>query len=188
MGSNEGSNAVTADSDVIDMDEIKRRHTANAVDARDQADEFDGFLHGDHVTASKTGEQFYIPHKDLFDNGQQCRWDDMLFERESYDREDDITASDGTVIRRGDVKIPFRKNGKRVRSQIDATRFATDAEQQAVAVWGVDEARRADDAGVNFNEIPVAFGKQAARIARWRERDSKSASGDSGVASASNRD
>lgn len=169
-------------------EEVKRRHTANAVEAREQADEYDSLLRGDTVVGKKTGETFEIPHRDLFDNDQQARWDDMLAERQGYDREDDLTASDGTVIRRGDVLTPFRKNGKRIPSPIRPKGFATDAEQQAVAIWGLDGAKRAHAAGVVFNEIPVVFAKQAARIRRWREADSKSADRDSGVEAAPERD
>jgi len=170
----------------IDPD-VKRRHTANAVEAREQADEYDSLLRGDIIYGTN-GEEFEVPHRDLFDNDQQARWDDMLAERQGYDREDDLTASDGTVIRRGDVLTPFRKNGKRIPSLIRPKGFATDAEQQAVAIWGLDEAKRAHAAGVVFNEIPVVFAKQAARIRRWREADSKSADRDSGVEAAPERD
>lgn len=161
---------------------VKQKHAANAADAREQADEYDSLLSSDTIRGVKTGEEFTIPHRDLFDNDQQRRWDDMLAERESYDRAPDITASDGTVIRRGDVLLPLRKNGNRIPSLIHPDQFATDAEQQAIAIWGLDEAKRADAAGVNFNQIPVAFAKQARRIQRWRQADSKSADRDRGVA------
>lgn len=168
-------------------DPVKRLHTANAQDAREQADEFDSLLHSDTVVGAN-GEEFVVPHKDLFDNDQQERWDDMRFEREQYDREPDITASDGTVIRRGDTLTPFRKEGKRIPSLIRKGKYATDVEQQAIAIWGLDEAKRAYAAGVKFTEIPIIFGKQAFRIRKWREADSKSDASDSGVEAAADGD
>ncbi|OQZ97055.1 hypothetical protein BST10_10075 [Mycolicibacter algericus DSM 45454] len=167
--------------------EVIDRHTAHAEEAREQADEYDSLLRGDIIYGAN-GEPFEVPHRDLFSNAQQRRWDAMLAERQDYDREDDITASDGTVIRRGDILTPFRKNKKLVKSQIHPSELATDAEQQAIAIWGLDEAKRADKAGVVFNEIPVAFAKQARRIRKWREADSKSADRDSGVAAAADSD
>lgn len=171
----------TPDADTV------HRHTVNVAEAREQADEYDSLLRGDIVHGTN-GEAFEVPHRDLFSNEQQRRWDTMLAERQDYDREDDIKASDGTVIRRGDILIPFRKNGKRIKSQIHPGEFATETEQQAIAIWGLDEAKRADAAGVVFNEIPVVFAKQARRIRKWREADSKSADRDNGVAAAPERD
>lgn len=158
-------------------EEVRERHVVNAADARDQASEGGyGFLRSE-FRRDNNGEVWEIPHKDLFDSDQQDRWDDLLDELRGYDREPDVTAADGTVVRRGNLVQPHHKNGKRVRPSWP--------ERLAIVLWGKEGAARAKTGGINFNEIELIWGKQAEALTAKRLRDSKSVPGDSGMAPAS---
>ena len=151
--------------------ELKRRHTINAADAREQASEEFGFLRSTYVNVA--GEVFEIPHKDLFDPEQQERFDELASEVRTYDHEPDITASDGTIIRKGDPILPHHKNGKLVKPPY--------SQRLGVVLWGKDGADRYRQGGGNFNLIEITWARQARELAKWREADSKSVGRDSGL-------
>lgn len=164
---------------------VKRRHVINAVDAREQASEQLSFLASEfrRVAASPEhpdGEVFEIPHKDLFDPEQQDRYEEMLDEMRDYDREPDITSSDGVVVTRGELMVPHRRNGKRVKPAW--------SERLGIVLWGKDGAARFRSGGGNFNEIEIIWAKQSRALRKWRDADSKSIDGDGGVAPASDGD
>ncbi|BBU22162.1 hypothetical protein [Mycobacterium xenopi] len=167
-------------------DEIKHRHVVNAADAREQASEGRySFLRSEFRRAKPTpehpeGEVFEIPHKDLLDNEQQKRWDDLQDEMREYDREPDIVDPDGRVIAKGALVYPHRKNGKRIPT--------TWGERLAIVLWGKEGAARANAGGINFNEIEVIWGKQKIEMDRRLSADPKSGAGDPGVAPAPDRD
>lgn len=143
--------------------EIKKRHTQYASEARAQAAEGKwGFLASEFVTAPLTGEVFEVPNKNLFDNDQQERWDILQDELQNeYEREEDITNSDGEMILRGKVKYPHRMNGKRLPPW---------TERLAVVLWGEDGAKRAKEGGLMFKQIEMIWAKQDdAMIARGDE-------------------
>lgn len=157
---------------------VKRRHVINANDAREQASEEFSFLRSEFrvVEVDGTKHEFEIPHKDLFDPDQQDRFDELIDSLHDYDREPDLTASDGTVIRRGDLIMPHRKNGRLVRPAW--------SERLGIVLWGKDGAALFRKGGGNFNEIEIVWGKQAREMRKWREADSKSPSSDSAMEAA----
>lgn len=163
---------------------VKRRHVINAADARDQATEMYSFLASTFIKAGD--EEFEVPHKDLLDPEQQERYDELQLEIEGYDREPDLvelTTEDGRVIRPagpGPVKTPHRRNGKLIKPPL--------SERHGIVLWGKEGAARFRAAGGNFNLIDIIWGDQVVQLRKWREADSKSADGDSGVASASDGD
>lgn len=164
------------------MDEATKRHVVNAADAREQASEGDyGFLRSEFRRAKPSadnseGEVFEIPHKDLLDQDQQERWDDLMEERRGYDREDDVYTADGkTLIAKGQTIYPYLKDGVRVTVELGGkTRKATPAVQYAIVLWGEDGAARANAGGINFNEIEVVWAKQALALEERKKRDPKS--------------
>lgn len=153
-------------------DEVKKRHVVNAVDARAQASEDGyGFLRSEFRRVPPTaehpeGEVFEIPHKDLFDLGQQERWDDLQDDVRDYDREPDVLAPNGALIKRGDPVYPHYKGGKRVRPSWP--------ERLAIVLWGKDGAARAKAGGVNFNEIELVWAKQRFALEERMKADPKS--------------
>ncbi|MGU3650691.1 hypothetical protein [Mycolicibacterium sp. A43C] len=163
-------------------EETKQKHVVNAADAREQASEGGyGFLRSEFRRAKPTelhpeGEIFEIPHKDLFDQEQQERWDDLIEERRTYDREPDTLAPDGkTVIAKGETIYPYLKDKQRVTVDLGGkTLKASSAVQYAVVLWGVEGAARANAGGINFNEIEVIWAKQALALEERKKRDSKS--------------
>lgn len=171
-------------------EDTKRQHVVNAQDAREQASEGrysflrSEFRRGKPTADHPEGEIFEIPHKDLFDNDQQERWEDLQEERRGYDREPDVMSPDGkTVIVRGQTMYPYMKDNARVTVKLGGkTVKATEAVQLAIVVWGVDGAARAREAGINFNEIAVVWAKQKYEMEERLRSDSKSASGGVGVA------
>lgn len=160
--------------------EARHAHVVNARDAREQASEGRySFLRSEFRQAKPTpefpeGEIFEIPHKDLFDNDQQDRWDDLQDQIRQYDREDDTVAPNGTLIAKGQLIYPHRIGGERVKSSW--------AERLAVVLWGEEGAARAKVGGINFNEIELVWAKQKFEMEERLKNDSKSASSSGGVA------
>jgi hypothetical protein len=170
--------------------EIKDRHTRNAPDAREQASEgHDGkcsFLRSQFRRAKPTrkhpeGEVFEIPHRDLFDNDQQERWEDLqdaiLHE---YQREPDVyvpdaTAPDGKrLIAKGALVVPHRDK--------DGNRLPPMAYRLAIVLWGADGAQRAKEGGILLNEIEVVWWKQRMEMEERLGADPKSDGGGAGLA------
>lgn len=151
--------------------EIKKRHTANAREAREQAAEGKwSFLRSEFLYAND-GEEFEVPNKNLFDNDQQERWDILQDELQNeYEREPDVKNTDGEVIIRGKVKYPHRKDGKRLPPW---------SYRLAEVLWGEDGARRAKAGGVMLKQIEVIWAKQDDEMNRRVTEDPKSEAGDS---------
>lgn len=151
--------------------EVRKRHTANAKEAREQASEGNwGFLRSE-FRYTKDGEEFEIPNKNLFDNDQQERWDILQDELQNeYEREPDIKSSDGELLMRGRVKYPHRKNG---------VRLPPWTERLAVVLWGEDGAARAKAGGLLLKEIEIIWAKQDDEMNKRVGEDSKSEAGDS---------
>lgn len=161
--------------------EVKDRIIVAAQDARAQASENGyGFLRSEFRRAKPDqkhpeGEVFEIPHKDLFDNDQQERWEELQATLLTYDRHPDLKSKDGETVVRGQLIVPHHLKGERVKPSWP--------ERLAVVLWGVDGAKRAKVGGVNFNEIEIVWGKQDYE---WRQRaltDSKSGGRVAGVES-----
>lgn len=156
-------------------DEDKQRHVVNAADAREQASEGRyGFLRSE-FRRTKDGDEFEIPHRDLLDNEQQDRWDDLQDEMRSYEREPDVLAPDGkTVIAKGPLIYPHYKDGQRVRPSWP--------ERLAIMLWDKAGAAKAKAGGINFNEIELIWSKQRLEMEERYADDPKSVRGSSDVA------
>ncbi|QIG58391.1 tail assembly chaperone [Mycobacterium phage Cornie] len=173
-------------------DDVKHAHVINAADARSQASEGrysfmrSEFRRGKPTPQNPEGEVFEIPHKDLFDNEQQERWDDLQAQIRKYQREPDVLAPNGALIAKGNLVYPHHwgedcewgKEGERVKPSW--------GERLAIVLWGEEGATRAKAAGINFNEIEVVWAKQKFEMEERLKSDPKSGSGGSGVAPASN--
>lgn len=158
-------------------DSLKQRHLVNATDAREQASEGRyGFLRSEFRVAKDTGEVFEIPHKDLFDNDQQERWEDLQDAiNHEYQREPDVRTPDGkTLIAKGALIVPHRdKDGKRLPPW---------GERLAIVLWGEEGMKRAKAGGILFSEIDVVWAKQQLEMEERQSGDPKSAAGGPGVA------
>lgn len=168
-------------------DEVTSRHVVNAADAREQASEGRySFLRSEFRRAKPTakhpdGEVFEIPHRDLFDNDQQQRWEDLQDAMRHYQREPDIYTPDGgTLIAKGALIQPHHDK--------DGNRLPPWPYRLAVVVWGEEGAKRANAGGINFNEIEVVWQKQAYEMEQRIQRDPKSTAGGAGVAPATDSD
>ena len=166
--------------------EVRDRIATAATDARAQASENGfGFMRSEFRRAKPDakhpeGEIFEIPHRDLFDNDQQERWDELQAEIRTYDREPDLRNDKGDVVVRGQLVIPHHNNGQLVKPPWP--------ERLAVVLWGKDGAVRAKKGGILFNEIEVVWGKQAEEYRKRALSDSKSGAGGAAVESAPDTD
>ncbi len=160
-------------------EETKHRHVVNAEDAREQASEGSfGFLRSEFRVAKGTGEVFEIPHKDLFDNDQQDRWDDLMADLMTYDRHPDAKNDKGEVVVKGRLIQPHHKGGVRVRPSWQ--------QRLAIVLWGEEGAQRARDGGIALGEIELIWAKQEIAMRERASADPKSGAGSSSVAPASN--
>lgn len=161
--------------------EVRDRIVVNAADARAQASENGyGFMRSEFRRAKPTkehpeGEVFEIPHRDLFDNDQQERWEDLQAELLTYDRHPDLKNKDGDVVVRGQLIVPHHKGGERVKPSWP--------ERLAIVLWGKEGAKRAKAGGINLNEIEVIWAKQDYEYRQRLQNDSKSGAGRAGVES-----
>lgn len=165
--------------------EIKQQHVINAADAREAASEGDysflrsHFRRANPIDGQTEGEVFEIPHYDLFDAGQQERWDALQDDlNNAYDRQPDVMTPDGkTLIAKGQLIYPHKKDGVRLRPW---------SERIAVVLWDEDGAARAKAGGINLNEIEVIWAKQRLEMEKRTQNDSKSSGRGSDVAPTSN--
>lgn len=176
----------TSGSGVEITDEVKHAHVVNAIDARAQACEGGySFLRSEFRRAKPTkehpeGEVFEICHKDLFDNDQQERWEDLQDALlHDYQREPDVYAADRkTLIAKGALIFPHRdKDGKRLPPW---------PYRLGEVLWGKDGAKRAKDGGIILSEIEIIWGKQDIGMKERLQRDPKSVGSGPGVAATSN--
>ncbi|MCV7100084.1 hypothetical protein [Mycobacterium palustre] len=166
-------------------DEVKHAHVVNAADARAQASEGQySFLRSEFRRAKPTaehpeGEVFEIPHKDLLDNDQQERWEDLQDDLlHKYQREPDVYTPDGkTLIAKGALVVPHRDK--------DGNRLPPWPYRLAIVLWGEDGAKRAKEGGILLSEIEVIWAKQDQEMKERLASDPKSAGSGSGVATAS---
>lgn len=69
-------------------------------DAREQADEHDGFLRSGKVKARESGEEFTIPNLLLLDDDQQEKYDDLIHRLNQCDRHPDVEIPEQIVPQR----------------------------------------------------------------------------------------
>ncbi len=100
------------------------RSVVSVKDAKEQAAEYFGFTASVYIEV-EGGKVFEIPNPGLMNDDQQERWEELQFLLEDCDREDDVTYPERTftdadgITRtipeqtiRGEVKTPYRIDGK----------------------------------------------------------------------------
>jgi hypothetical protein len=150
-----------------------QRPVIKAVEAREQANTGRySFLRSEFRLGVPTdehpqGEVFEIPHRDLLDNDQQERWDNLQDAMRTYQREPDLFTPDGsTLIARGSLINPHH--------DADGKRLPAWGERLATVLWGKEGAVRAKKAKINFNEIEIIWQKQLVEMEERFNRDPKS--------------
>ena len=142
---------------------MERLRYNSPLEAREQAAEAQGFAASLEITAG--GEVFEVPQRGLMDDDQAERLAELELETETWDREDDVTLSDGTVIP-GGLKRPYRKNGKLVKPSY--------AVRVAIAVWGEEKYNRYKAAGGRAADVTAALAQLDRRLADRVDADPKS--------------
>lgn len=138
--------------------------------AREQAAEYLGFVASERIV-TKEGV-FEIPNPSLLDDEQQARYDQLQLDSESWDRHPDVLNEDGTVKFRGQLKEPYRKNGKAVEGYNI---------QLAKAIFG-ERYDAFKKAGGRSNDVAFFWSKMNKMLADRVSHDSKSGFGTSDVA------
>jgi hypothetical protein len=126
------------------------------------------------------------PHPNLrmLDDDQQEAYEDLLCEVETYDREDDIyipesTLANGVVLpattRPGQVKVPYRKDGQRIRPA-----YSIRVVQIAL---GADVYAKLRQAGLSAADVWRIWNQQGLDLSNRQEEDSKSNGSGSGMES-----
>ena len=131
-------------------------------EAREVAAEASGFLASEIITAG--GEDFEVPQRGLLDDDARERLNELEFEAQQWDRDDDvvipdtrITHPDGSVeivpgfTRKGDLKLPYQKDGKLVRPPYPV--------QLAIALWGEDKYNRYKAAGGQATDVTATLAR-----------------------------
>jgi hypothetical protein len=118
------------------------------VRAREQAETYDSMFAPIPLELNNGTVLNVPPHPNLgmLDDDQQEAYEELMFEVESYDREEDVvlpehTLSSGTVVPgrviKGDLKVPYRKDGVLVkpshRTRVVQVSLGEDAYNQLVS-------------------------------------------------------
>lgn len=136
--------------------------------AREAAAEAQGFLASVEIVAG--GDVYEIPQRGLLDDEAAERLAELEMETESWDREDDVTLSNGTVIR-GSLKRPYRKNGKLIKPSYPV--------RVAIAIWGEDRYNKYKLAGGRAADVTAALALMDERVKEREAGDPKSVGRDS---------
>lgn len=147
---------------------MERLRYNSPLEARQQAAEAQGFAASLEIEAG--GEVFEVPQRGLLDDDQAERLAELELETESWDREDDVTLSNGTVVQ-GSLKRPYRKNGKLVKPAYPV--------RVAIALWGEERYARYKAAGGQATDVTAALARLDQRMEDRSAADSKSV-GDAG--------
>jgi hypothetical protein len=117
------------------------------------------------------------PHPNLrmLDDDQQQAYEELMFEVESYDRDPDIyipeqTLTSGVVLpeatRRGDLLLPYRKDGKLVKPPHSV--------RVVQVCLGDDAYKRLKAAGKNASDIWKIWNQQGLELTERQDDDPKS--------------
>jgi len=136
--------------------------------AREAAAEAQGFLASVEIVAGN--ETFEVPQRGLLDDDQAERLAELELETETWDREDDVTLSTGSVVR-GALKRPYRKNGKLIKPAYPV--------RVAIALWGEEKYARYKAAGGRSADVTAALALMDQRVQEREQDDSKSVGRDS---------
>lgn len=142
---------------------MKRLRYNSPLEARQQAAEAQGFAASVEIKAGD--EWFEIPQRGLMDDEQAERMAELELETESWDHNDDVTLSDGTVIP-GQLKRPYRKDGKLVTPGYPV--------RVAIALWGEETYARYKAAGGRATEVTAALAQLDRRLGDRADADPKS--------------
>lgn len=146
----------------------RKRRFDSPREAREQAAEAQGFLASIEI---KVGDETYeVPQRGLFDDDQADRMFALELETESWDKDDDYTRADGSVIR-GQLKRPYRKGGKLIQPQY-AVRVAT-------ALWGDVKYAKYKAGGGRAADVTAALAMLDKRLEERTAVDPKSVADDS---------
>lgn len=158
--------------------------------AREQADAYDSVF-APILLDLDDGSIEIPPHPNLrmLDDDRQAEYEELLFETESYDREDDIHIPEqrlrdangnetGVVLpaqtRRGDLKVPYRQEGVLVKPPHSV--------RVVQVALGEKEYARLRAGGKNAADVWRVWNDQGLRIAERQVVDSKSNGSPSTVA------
>jgi hypothetical protein len=145
--------------------------------AREQANSYDSMFSSIPLELNDGTVLDLPPHPNLgmLDDEQQEAYEELMFEVESYDREDDIflpghTTDSGAVVPdktiRGDLKVPYRKDGALVKPS-----HRTRVVQVAL---GDESYKRLVAGGKRSVDVWKCWHEQTLRISDRRETDRKS--------------
>ena len=147
---------------------MERLRYNSPLEARQQAAEAQGFAASAEIKAGD--EVFEIPQRGLMDDDQAERMAELELETESWDHEDDVTLSNGTVVP-GALKRPYRKNGKLIKPAYPV--------RVAIALWGEEKYARYKAAGGQATDVTAALAQLDRRLQERADADPKSV-GDAG--------
>ena len=142
---------------------MQRLRYNSPLEARQQAAEAQGFAASLEIKAGD--ETFEVPQRGLLDDDQAERLAELELETESWDHDNDVTLSDGTVIP-GQLKRPYRKNGKLIKPSY--------AVRVAIALWGEEKYARYKAAGGRAADVTAALAQLDRRLSERADEDSKS--------------
>lgn len=130
--------------------------------AREQAAEAQGFLASKSIWIGE--EEFEIPQRGLMDDEQRERLNELEIESESWDRHPDVTI--GGRTRPGDLKMPYRKNGKPIKPGYPA--------RVAIALWGEEKWRRYLAGKGRSSDVTAILAELDIKASQRERDDSKS--------------
>lgn len=152
--------------------------------ARDQADAHDSVFAPGGLELSDGSTIEIPPHPNLrmLDDDRQAAYEELMFEAESYDREDDVfipeqrlrdpeTGNETGVVlpaqtRRGELKVPFRKGGELIKPPHSV--------RVVQVALGDQEYARLRAGGKSAADVWRVWNDQGLRIADRQVVDSKS--------------
>lgn len=177
-----------------EIDAAKARRESSTEDARDQANEFDGFT-ADEIYTTPTGVKFVVPNVGLLDDDQQERFDQLNFTFSKCDKVPDreipgrtVTAKDpdGTevvteyppnVLKGEGFLQPYQTGGELVVPNYNI--------QLVTALLGEDGYQEFKAAKGKSSEFADQVKKLAEKLAEREKSDPKSEGGSAALADVS---
>lgn len=155
-------------------------------EAREQATEYDSLFRPTPLELDDGSIIKIPPHPDfgMLDDEQMGEYEELLFDVETYDREDDVVIPEqrldnGRVlpaeVKRGELKRPYRKDGQLVKPPYSV--------RVVMAALGDSEYKRLREGGRSAADVWRIWGQQGLDVRARQEVDSKSSGGDVALAS-----
>jgi len=169
----------------------RRRYSPR--EAREQAAEAIGFLASIEIELP-SGEVVEIPQRGMLDDEQREKLNELELETESWDRHDDtiipefrLKDKDGNETDvlpartvRGELKIPYRKNGDPIKPAYPV--------RVAVAILGEEGYKRFKAGGGRASDVTAVMAQLDKRIEEREKVDPKSVGGDDDLAAVADGD